>query len=62
MGYGRWTTKRFEQGWCPNPIPASLLFPAIPEPPPVPVTFSFLVDDVPNFLIDDEGNKLRAQN
>ncbi len=62
MSHRRWTFDRFLQGWEPNRIPDSLRFPAVIIPPPPPATFSTLVDDVLNILIDDEGNNLVAQD
>ena len=61
MGYCRWTVERFAQGWDPNPIAQSLKFPEVVIPPVI-VTYSFLIDDVANFLIDDEAINLRAKD
>ena len=42
MSY-RWTVERFLQGWCPDPIPASLRFPPVPVPPAPPVIPAYLI-------------------
>lgn len=62
MAYCGGTLEEFRLGWAfKSQLDPNLVFPPVPEPPPVPASFSTLIDDVMNILRDDEGNKLTAQ-